>query len=317
MSLIIITIVAAAVLFVAFGFKLEGNNLSWKTNKRQFLSFLSLLILAFGSYVVIPTGHTGIVVTFGNVEDTTLEAGLHFKLPYQDVVVMDNRAQKQVLDMSCFSSDIQEVAVTYSLNYQINKENAQNIYRTIGVDYYNIVMEPRVQEAVKSVIAKYSAENLIASREELSRQIYEILNEDLAAYNIILINTAVEDLDFSDAFTDAVEEKQVAEQQKLKAQIEQEQKNLEAAAAAEREVIAANADAEVTKIQAEVAEYAGEKEAEINRKLAETLTETLVKYYYSQKWDGKLPQIVGSDTILPILGDISDTYSDAAAKDAD
>ena len=109
-------------------------------------------------------------------------------------------------------------------------------------------MEPRIQEAVKSVIAKYTAENLISSREELSNQINTILEEELAGYNIVLINTAVEDLDFSDAFTNAVEEKQVAEQQKLKAQIEQAQLNIEAEAAAEREVIAANADAEVTTV---------------------------------------------------------------------
>lgn len=307
MTLIVGTALLALFLFVFLGFKKIGTQLTWKTNKKQLLCLLSLVILLLGSYVVIPTGHTGIVVTFGNVEDKTLEAGLHFKMPYQNVVVMDNRTQKQVVEMSCFSSDIQEVAVSYSLNYQINKENAQNIYRSIGADYYNIVMEPRIQEAVKSVIAKYSAENLIASREDISRQIYDILDDQLEAYNIVVINTAVENLDFSDAFTNAVEDKQVAEQQKLKAQIEQDQKNLEAEAAAQREVIAAQADAEVTKIQAEVAEFAGEKEAEVNRKLADTLTETLVKYYYSQKWDGKLPEIVGSDTILPILGEMSGT----------
>lgn len=312
MALIMTTGIVALVLFILLGFKKTGASLTWKPNKKQFLCLISLVILIIGSYVVIPTGHTGIVVTFGNVENTTLEAGLHFKMPYQNVVVMDNRTQKKVVDMSCFSSDIQEVAVTYSLNYQINKENAQNIYRSIGADYYNIVMEPRVQEAVKSVIAKYSAENLIASREDISRQIYDILDDELEEYNIVVINTAVENLDFSDAFTNAVEDKQVAEQQKLKAQIEQDQKNLEASAQAEREVIAAQADAEVTKIQAEVAEYAGEKEAEVNRKLASTLTETLVKYYYSQKWDGKLPEIVGSDTILPILGDMSGENAAAA-----
>ena len=215
MTLIVGTGVLAIVLFIALGFNKIGATYTWKPNKKQFLCLLSLVILLIGSYVVIPTGHTGIVVTFGNVEDKTLEAGLHFKMPYQDVVVMDNRTQKKVVEMACFSSDIQEVAVTYSLNYQINKENAQNIYRSIGADYYNIVMEPRVQEAVKSVIAKYSAENLIASREDISRQIYDILDDELEAYNIVVINTAVENLDFSDAFTDAVEEKQVAEQQKL------------------------------------------------------------------------------------------------------
>ena len=312
MIFLVIGLVLTAVLYLILGFTKYGKKLEWRRQKKQFASLLGLLVVVFGFFTQIPAGHTGIVVTFGNVENFTLEAGLHVKLPWQNVVIMDNRAQKSQLQMSCFSSDIQDVAVSYSINYQINKENAQEIYKTIGTDYYNVVMEPRIQEAVKSVIAKYTAENLISSREELSNQINTILEEELAGYNIVLINTAVEDLDFSDAFTNAVEEKQVAEQQKLKAQIEQAQLNIEAEAAAEREVIAANADAEVTKIQADVAQYAGEKEAEANRKIADTLTDLLVQYYYATNWDGALPQIVGSDTVLPVLGNYGNSSAETA-----
>lgn len=305
-------IILTLILFVALGFSKYGNKLEWRRQKKQLASLLGLLVVVFGFFTQIPAGHTGIVVTFGNVENFTLEAGLHAKLPWQNVVVMDNRAQKRQIQMACFSSDIQDVAVSYSINYQINKENAQDIYKTIGIDYYGVVMEPRIQEAVKSVIAKYSAENLISAREELSNQINDILAEELADYNIVLINTAVENLDFSDAFTNAVEEKQVAEQQKLKAQIEQSQLNIEAEAAAEREVIAANADAEVTRIQADVAQYAGEREAEANRKIGDTLTDLLVQYYYATNWNGELPQIVGSDTVLPVLGDMSNSTAESA-----
>lgn len=195
-------------------------------------------------------------------------------------------------------------SVCYSINYQINKENAQTIYKTVGANYYDVLMIPRIQEAVKSVIAKYTAENLIASREELSRQITDILTSDLDKYNIIVINTAIENLDFSDAFTNAVEEKQVAEQQKLKAAIEQQQLTLEAEAAAERDIVAANAESEVKRIQAEAEEYAGECEAEMNKNIAASLTPALIDYYYANAWDGKLPEIVGSDTVLPILGNM-------------
>lgn len=300
------------ILFVTFGFAKDGASLKWGMRKKQLVSLVALLIAALGFFTEIPAGHTGIVVTFGKVEDFTLEAGLHAKLPFQGVVIMDNRAQKRQLDLKCFSSDIQDVDVSYSINYQISKENAQTIYKTIGTDYYEVVMQPRIHEAVKSVIAKYSAENLISAREELSKQINDILTEELRGYNIVLINTAVENLDFSDAFTNAVEDKQVAEQQKLKAQIEQDRMNLEAEAAAKRQVIAADADAEVTKIQADVAQYSGEKEAAANRKIAETLTELLVKYQYAIRWNGELPQIVGSDTVMPILGDIQSETAEKA-----
>lgn len=311
METIFCTLIVGICLYLALGLTKKGSQLTWKPCKKQFLALLSLFILTFGIVTSIPTGHTGILTTFGKVEDVTLEAGVHFKLPFQKVTVMDNRTQKAVIEMSSFSSDIQEVQVTYSMNYQINKENAQTIYKSVGTDYYNIIMVPRIQEAVKSVIAKYNAENLIASREELSRQITEILTRELEQYNIIVINTAIENLDFSDAFTDAVEEKQVAEQQKLKAEIEQEQLTIEAQAAAERDVIAANAEAEVTKIQAEVAQYAGEREAEMNRKLADSLTPELIEYYYANRWNGELPQIVGADTVLPILGNMDGGSAEA------
>ena len=260
----------------------------------------------------IPTGHTGIVTTFGRVEDYTYEAGVHTKAPWQQVVKMDNRIQKAIVDMSCFSSDIQEVDTSYTINYQIEKANAQTIYRTIGQDYYTTIILPRIQESVKSMIAKYDAEKLIASREQLSSQIREDLTAKLAVYNVEVIDASIENLDFSDAFTNAVEAKQVAAQEKLKAEIQQEQANIEAKAAAERAVIAAQAEAEKAVIQAEAAAeaqrkeadakaYAGEKEAEANEKIAASLSQELIDYKTVEQWNGERPTYVGGEGTMPIL----------------
>ena len=249
----------------------------------------------------VPTGHTGIVTTFGNVENYTFEAGIHFKLPWQEVINMDNRNQRATIDLKCFSSDIQEVDVTYTINYQIQKSNAQTIYKTIGTGYFNTVISPRIQEAVKSVIAQYNAENLIANREKLSAEVKEILLEKLALYNIEVLDASIENLDFSDVFTAAVEAKQVAEQTKLKTQIEQEQAIIIAEAEAKRAVIEAEAAAEVKKVEADAKLYATEKEAEANAKLAASLTDALINYYYAQAWDGKLPTYMGGESTMPIL----------------
>lgn len=228
---------------------------------------------------------------------------------------MDNRTQKQTLDLLCFSSDIQEVSISYSVNYQIRKANAQTIYKTIGKDYYHVVMEPRIQDAVKSVMAKYTAESLIEERDTLSVKITEILERELSVYNIDVINTAIENMDFSDAFTQAVEEKQVAQQQLLKAQTEQAQLTMEQEAEAKRKEIAATAEAEISviqaeaekqvlKIQADAAEYAGQKDAAVNDALAKSLTDILLEYYEIKQWDGKLPEyyVAGVDSVSPILG---------------
>jgi regulator of protease activity HflC (stomatin/prohibitin superfamily) len=280
----------------------------YKLNPKQFLAFFCLLICLIGTIKTVPTGNTGIVTTFGKVENVTLDAGVHFLAPWKKVINMDNRTQKQSIEMSCFSSDIQEVSVTYTVNYQINKANAQEIYKTIGTEYFDKIVMPKALEAVKSVFAKYTAEDLIASRSSLSKEIETILIEKLEAQNIQITATSIENIDFTDAFTNAVEAKQVAEQNKLKAQTEQAQQTLEAQAAAERKVIeakanadssivAAQADAEVAKIAADSAEYQGQKDAAIMSNLGTMLERypQLVKYYYVTNWDGKMPETMLDD----------------------
>lgn len=262
----------------------------------------------------IPTGHTGVLTTFGRVENYTLDAGIHFKSPFQNVIKMDNRTQRQTIELACFSSDIQEVNIKYTVNYRIDTTNAMNIYKTIGKDYYATAIAPNVSESVKVVTARYTAENLVSSRDTLAAAIEAELSAQLERYNIQIVSTAIEDMDFTDAFTNAVEAKQVAAQNKLKAETEQAQKTMEAAQEAERKKIEANAaaevakiaaeaDLEVTKIQADAAEYAGQKEAEKNKKIKEYLDDKLIEYYYIQQWDGKLPEnYAGSENVTSVMG---------------
>lgn len=117
---------------------------------------------------------------------------------------MDNRVQKSTQDMSCFSSDIQEVSMTYTVNYQISKQDAMTIYKTIGIGYYDTVIAPCITESVKIVTAQYTAEDLVSSRSLMASQIEEVLSKKLAAYNIELVGASIENMDFTDAFTDAV-----------------------------------------------------------------------------------------------------------------
>ncbi len=286
--------IVTLLIFIATGFSYNNKSLEWKLNKKQIASLLGVLIMATACYVSVPTGHTGVVTTFGKVENITLEAGVHFKLPWQEVVKMDNRVQKSTLDMSCFSSDIQEVSMLYTVNYQISKQDAMTIYKTIGTDYYNTVIAPCITEAVKIVTAQYDAEELISSRSNMAAQIEEVLKQKLLQYNIELVGTSIENMDFTDAFTQAVEAKQVAEQNKLRAQTEAEQKVIEANAAAEIKKVEAEAEAQAIITRAEA-------EAEANRKISESLTQSLIDYTYAQTWDGKLPTFMGENGVIPFL----------------
>ncbi len=264
------------------------------------------VILFMTAFVTVPTGHTGVVVTFGRVEDYVLEEGVHFKLPWQNVVKMDNRAQKETVSLQAFSSDIQQVDVVCSVNFSVDRETSQNLYRNIGAYYYGTVVEPRILHDVKSVFAKYSAENLISSREMVPDEIYSMLAPEMKEYGIEIISISVENIDFTDVFTDAVEAKQVAEQSKLQAQIEQAQKTMEYEAEAERKVIEAEAEAEVLKIQSDADAYAtkvqAEAKAEANKDIANSVTELLVKYIEASNWNGQLPEIYsGSGELIPVI----------------
>lgn len=283
------------------------------------VAVILLVILLLSCFTSVPAGFTGVPVTFGKVADYTMDSGFHVKSPFTSVIKMDNRIQKHTVNMSAFSKDIQETAVVYTINYQISKNDAMTIYRTIGKEYFDTVIAPNISEAVKTATAHYTAEGLINNRDKLAIEIEEILTDLLAKYHIEVIGTSIEDLDFTDAFTNAVEAKQVAAQNKLKAQTEQEQATMEeearakraiitANAEAEQAVIAANADLEVVKIQAEASLYAGQREAEMNQRIAEALSPELINYYWIKQWNGELPStMLGSGTnVMLDLGEPND-----------
>ena len=252
------------------------------------------LIFAISCFSFVPTGHTGVVTLFGKVEDYTLDSGVHFKNPFARVIKMDNRIQKESVELSCFSSDIQEVEVVFTLNYQISKEYAMNIYKTIGKNYFDTAVSPIITESVKTVAARYTAEDLINKRNELAMAIETDMKEKLLIFNIELVSTSIEDMDFTDAFTDAVEAKQVAAQNKLRAETE----------AAQR-VVEAEAEAQIRRVTAEAEAYEilqrAEAEAQANQKLAESITDRLIEYRYYEVWDGKLPQMVMGESTTPMV----------------
>lgn len=278
---------------------------------------LAVILVIVSCIAVVPTGYTGILTTFGKVENRTIPAGISFVAPWQKVIKMDNRTQKVQIETSAFSSDIQQVDLLLSVNYCIDQTTAQELFKTVGTGYYENIMFPRIQENTKAVFSQYSAENLIAKRDTLSDSIVDATAGDMQRYGIVIVSISIEDIDFTDAFTNAVEAKQVAAQNKLTAETQQAQQTMEEQARAERAIIAANAEAEqaiiaaqadleVVQIQAEASLYAGQREAEMNQRIAEALTEQLIDYYWIKQWDGQLP-----DTVL---GESSNYMIDLTGK---
>ena len=280
---------------------------------------IALLIVGFidviepngwGFFSKVGNGKVAVVTEFGKAQDEVLEPGFHVKGYFQVLHPMSVQTQKTTAELAAFSSDIQQVNTLVTLNYNIDKVNAATLYREIGSNYVSSLMNPRVQENTKIVFSHYTAENLVQNRDTLSMEILALMQEDLAPYGINVSAVAIEDIDFTDAFTNAVEAKQVATQEKLTAQTMQERLTMEAEAQARRATIDAQAQAEQQRIKAEADAYATEvraaAEAEANKKISESLTLELIDYTKAQTWDGKLPTYMGESTPILDLTDVTE-----------
>ncbi len=261
-------------------------------NKKVVLTILIIIlviVLAASCFTIVQPGHTGVVVTLGRVDEGVLQEGLHLKLPFvQSVVMIDNRITKLEVDTEAFSRDLQTVETTLAINYRVDTSKSYSIYKNIGGAYETILVVPAVNEVLKAIVAKYTAEESVTNRTLISAGLVEGLNEKLNEIGLYVTDVNIINFEFSDAFITAIEEKQVAQQELLKAETEKQTKITNAEAEAEAIRVKAEADADALRITAEA-------EAEANATIAESLTEELIEYHKIDKWDGELPEVMGSD----------------------
>ena len=276
------------------------------------IAALLVVILLGDSFATVPVGSTGILLTFGKVEDgKALSEGLHIKLPLvQRIVSMDNRVKKLELNTEAFSKDIQTVSATLAVNYRLQAEKSFAIYKTHGTQYEQNIIVPAAHEVLKSVCAQYTAEELISKRAESSDMMRDELDGKLSGMGITVTDFNIIDFDFSDEFINAVEAKQVAEQVKKKAatenetaiaqaerekqvsikqsEAEAERVRIEAEAQAQSTLIAAQAKADAVKLAADAEAYRMQNEGKY-------VTASLIDKILAENWDGKLPNVVGGD----------------------
>ena len=247
---------------------------------------LGIAILA--SIKIVPAGCTGVVTTFGEVSDTSLTEGLHFVIPFaQKVEIISNKIQIYEATADAVSNDMQAVNTKIAVNYRIRSEASASIYRDIGVDYKDVILMPTVQEGMKSVCAKYNAEQLITKRASVADEIKTELEAKVAGYGIEIEKFNIVNFDFSKEFNEAIEAKQVAEQNYLKTKTEQNQAIVVAEAEAKKKVIAAEADAKAIKARADA-------QADANKTIAASLSPTLIQYQTIERWNGVLPKVASS-----------------------
>lgn len=236
-----------------------------------------ILLIAAASIAIVPAGHTGVVLQLGAVSDNVLTEGMHFKIPFiTQVVNMDNRVLKAEVDSTSASKDLQNVSSTIAVNYRVNPASSAILYRDVGVGFEDVIVKPAIQECVKAVTARFTAEELITQRQTVSDQMRDELQNKIGSYGLNIEVFNIITFDFSAEFNAAIEAKQTAQQNALKAEQDLTRIKVEA----QQQVEKARAEAESYKL----------KNQEITQ-------ETLAMEWIN-KWDGKLPAVAGDSQMM-------------------
>jgi len=281
---------------------------------------------------VVDSGERGVKTTFGKVEEEPLTPGLNWKWPIiQGITLYDVRVQKKQEKTKLFSSDVQETTVDYALNYNLDPSRVTEIYQKYGTkeQLEKVLLEPAILAALKDTMGKYKAEEMIAKREQAAKEILERMQRDMkeAKEPVDIKDFTLKDVDFSDKFENAVEEKVVAaqkalternvveqlkakkDQQIVTAEAEAEQMKIKAQAEAEKIKIQAKAEADKVTLLATAEAQAIEMRGQAIAKNPEVLRlETITK------WSGAVPNFVSGESgkIIPIF----DVMTLQKAKDA-
>ena len=240
-----------------------------------------VLLFIFNSFGTIGAGERGVLLQFGAVQDKVFKEGLYFKIPFiQEVVIMDVKIQKDEVPASASSKDLQVVTSRIALNYHLDPKAVNKIWQEVGKNYNTRIIAPSIQEAVKAVTARFTAEELITKREEVKEQIKSNLTDRLLGHNIMVDEFNIIDFEFSKAFNEAIEAKVMAEQLKLKADRDLERIKIEK----EQMIAAAQGKAEAIRIEAQ----------------ALMQNPKVVELRWIEKWDGKVPAYWGQAS--PFVG---------------
>jgi regulator of protease activity HflC (stomatin/prohibitin superfamily) len=240
-----------------------------------------LLLLSLALYSV-PAGYVGIVTRWGAVQ-RIVPPGLGIKIPVAEAVHrMSVQTQKDEVEASSASSNLQTVSAIIAVNYRLDGKQASMVYQSIGTDYQDKVVAPAIQNAFKSATAKYTAENLIKLREQVRIDAETELQKQLEPYHIIVENFNIINFDFSPEYNASIEAKQVMEQNVQTAKLELEKAKVEA--------------------EQRVVEAQGQADAQKALKESGALTAEYLQYLFLSRWNGILPEVISGATPVFDIG---------------
>src|SRR3990167_1526052 len=232
---------------------IEGNFLISKIIKHALVLVLAFFFI-FSSYTIVVAGERGVKLTLGQVSPFVWSEGIHFKIPFaQTIKILDIKIQKEEVEASAASKDLQNVQAKIALNYHLEAEKVNKLWQSVGLEYKNKIIDPAIQEAIKAITARYTAEELITKRSAVKNDAKIALTERLLTEFIIVDELSIVDFDFSVSFNQAIESKVTAEQNALAAKNKLEQVKYEA----EQRIAEAKGEAEAIRIQAQAIQQQG------------------------------------------------------------
>lgn len=246
------------------------------------LSAILALSLIFKPFAIVNAGERGVLMRFGQVQEKILDEGIHPIIPIvNSVQKLSVRVQKHQIPAQAASKDLQDVFTDVALNWHIEAPQANTVFQQVGDEREVVqrIINPAVEEVLKAVMARYTAEEIITKRGEVKAGVDESLTSRLANYNIDVDDISLVSVHFSQRFSEAVEAKQIAEQDAKKAEFV---------------ALKASKDAE-----AEVNRAQGQAEAQ--RLLRENLTSEILQKQAIEKWDGHFPTVLGGNGALPFI----------------
>lgn len=273
------------------------------------LAVITFVIVAATSITIVPTGYTGVKTSFGQIQTEPIPSGkLNFSIPFiQSIKKVNNKQQDKNIAAQIWGETDDKTPVYASditVTYKIASDKSVYLVSAVS-NLDNLVGESLVASSIKSAMAELSPTDVtVRSKiEPLAKEkIQASIDEKYSADTITVVKVVINDMDFQDAYNEAIQKKSIAQQTAATQKIENQTAIDKAEADKQAAITKAEAEAEKVRIAAEA-------EAEANRKLSESLSDTLVEYKKIEKWDGKLPTVTGGNSIVTL--DSSDVTEDA------
>ncbi len=252
-----------------------------------------ILIVGWGTFVIVPAGHRGVALWWGSVEKRIMGEGLNFKVPIAErVIKVDVKVQPHPFkEIDASSKEYQMVKMTGMMNFHIDPAYVNDLYQKVGLDFADKVIDPAFNDFVKEVVPTYPIGEILPKREEIRQRAMKKLGDNLSRYHIIVDDIYFANIRFSPEYEKAIEAKQVAQQQ-----VETQKQVL-----AQREIEARQKVA-TAKGEAESILVVAQGQAKANDALSRSISPILVQYKGIEKWNGILPQVSGGAVPFVDLG---------------